>query len=166
MGFAETVLHKLPSKGPRANPDGNMGTKWLGGVFVGFGRSSNSYVIATDDGVVAARTIYRRPLENRWKPERIARMTATPWSTREKSDVTVSFKDAPSEEEKAVKRIEGVPKASRINYSDPVSHGFTDGCLQCEHNSRTTRSKGGISHTEAFRTRMLDALTALTMPHR
>ena len=26
-GFAETVLYTLPCNGPRANPDGNMGTK-------------------------------------------------------------------------------------------------------------------------------------------
>ena len=61
-------------------------------------------------------------------------------------------------EEKVNKRTESVPKAFRINYSDLVAHGFTDGCPQCEHNSRTTRSKGGISHTEACRKRMLDAL--------
>ena len=36
LGFGETVLYKLPSKGPRANPDGNMGTRWLEGVFLGF----------------------------------------------------------------------------------------------------------------------------------
>ena len=61
LGFGETVLYKLPSKGPRANPDGNMGTRRLEGVVVGFGRPSNSYMIGTDGGVVAARTIYRRP---------------------------------------------------------------------------------------------------------
>ena len=130
LGFAETVLHKLASKGPRANPDGNMGTKWLEGTFLGFGRSSNSYMIGTDDGVVAARTIYRRPLENRWSVDRITRLVATPWSPGDKSDATATFKDAPTEEEKGNKRIESVPKAFRINYSDIVQHGFTDGFPQ------------------------------------
>ena len=66
LGFAEAVLYKLPTEGPRANPDGNMRTRWLEGTFLGFGRSSNSYVIGTDDGVVAARTICRQPSENRF----------------------------------------------------------------------------------------------------
>ena len=34
LGFGEVVLHKLPSKGPKANPDGNMGTRWLEGIFL------------------------------------------------------------------------------------------------------------------------------------
>ena len=98
LGFAEAVLYKLPSKGPRANPDGNMGTRWLVGVFLGFGRPANTYVIGTDDGIVNARTIYRRPLENRWALDKVARLTATPWSVWDKSDATVSFRDAPTEE--------------------------------------------------------------------
>ena len=68
---------------------------------------------------------------------RVSRLTATPWSTREKGDATVGFKDASPEEDTKHKRIEAVPKAFRINYSDLVSHGFTDGCPQCEHNARS-----------------------------
>ena len=132
LGFAETVLYKLPSKGPRANPGWNMGTKWLEGIFLGLGRPSNSCMVGTDDGVVAARTVYRRPLENRWPVDRITRLIATPWSLRDKSDATASFNDVPPEEEKDKKRIESVPKASRIKYSDLVKHGVTDGCPQCD----------------------------------
>ena len=63
LGFAETILYKLPNKGPRANPDGNMGTRWLEGVFLGFGFSANTYFVGTDERIANARTIYRRPLE-------------------------------------------------------------------------------------------------------
>ena len=84
--------------------------------------------------------------------ERIARLTATPWSTRDKSDVTVSFKDAPTTSE--------VPTACRINYRDLVNHGFTDGCPQCDHNAKFMKSKGGVTHTEKCRIRFLDALMA------
>ena len=88
----------------------------------------------------------------------ITRLIATPWSTRDKSDATVSFKDAPTEEERRSKRIEDVPKAFRINYGDLVQHGFTDGCPQCDHNAVHQKSKAGLSHTKVCRTRMLDAL--------
>ena len=158
LGFAETVLYKLPSKGPRANPDGNMGTKWLEGLFLGFSRSSNSYMIGTEDGVVAARSIYRRPAANRWSVDRVTSLTATPWSVRDKADVTVRFQDAPTEEERRSKRIEDVPKAFRINHGDLVKHGFTEGCPQCDYNTVHKKSKAGISHTNACRKRMLEAL--------
>ena len=77
---------------------------------------------------------------------------------REKGDATATFRDAPTEEEKDKKRIESVPKAFRINRSDLVQHGFTDGCLQCEHNVAPKKSKAGLSHTATCRTRLLDAL--------
>ena len=83
LGFVETVLYKLPKRGPRANPDGNMGTRWLEGTFLGSSMSSNSYVIGTDEGVAAAHAIYRRPSANRWSVERVTRLAATLWSTRD-----------------------------------------------------------------------------------
>ena len=37
--FGECILYKLPSKGQDSKPDGNMGVKWLEGIFLGFSRS-------------------------------------------------------------------------------------------------------------------------------
>ena len=51
-----------------------------------------------------------------------------------------------------------LPKAFRINYSDLVTHGFTEGCQQCDHNAISKKSKAGLTHTAACRTRMLEAL--------
>ena len=152
------MLYKLPSKGPRANPDGNMGTKWLEGIFLGFSRSSNSHLVGTNEGVVTARSIYRRPAASRWSVDRATGLTATPWSIRDRSDATVSFRDAPTEEEKKDKRIEAVPKAFRINYGDLVKHGFTEGFPQCDHNAIHKKSKPGVSHTKTCRERMLETL--------
>ena len=121
-----------------------MGTNWLDGICLGFSRSSNSYVIGTGGGVVAARTIYRRPSENRWSVERVARLTVTVWPARDKSDATVSFGDAPTEEERRSKRPEDGPQASRINYDDLTQHGFADGCPQCGHTAGRQKSKAGI----------------------
>ena len=47
LGFGEVVLYKLPTKGPLSAPDGNMGTRWRSGVFLGYHRSSNVYLIGT-----------------------------------------------------------------------------------------------------------------------
>ena len=84
LGFGESILYKLPSKGPHSRPDGNMGTRWLEGTFLGYSKSSNTYIIATGDGVTTARSLYRRPMANRWNHERVAAITATPWSIRDK----------------------------------------------------------------------------------
>ena len=52
VGFGETVLYKLPVKGPRSQPDGNMGATQAEGTFVGYNRNANTFVIMTDEGKV------------------------------------------------------------------------------------------------------------------
>ena len=116
LGFGECVLYKLPVKGPHSRPDGNMGSRWLEGVFLGYSRSSNTYIVATVDGVVNVRSIYRRPAENRWSFERVARIAATPWSTRERPEVEVEFADNNAESAEARRRaLAPLPQAFRIN---------------------------------------------------
>ena len=159
LGFGECILYKLPVKGPHSNPDGNMGGRYLEGVFLGYSRSSNTYVVATVDGVTNARSIYRRPAENRWNFERVARITATPWSTREKPEVEVEFADKKAEPADAESRtMNPLPQAFRINYSDLEEHGFTRECQQCEYNQFHRKSRPGLSHTATCRKRLLDAL--------
>ena len=48
LGFGECVLYKLPVKGPNSAPDGNMGSRWLEGVLLGYNRTSNTNIVATD----------------------------------------------------------------------------------------------------------------------
>jgi hypothetical protein len=81
--FAESVLYKLPSKGPLSQPGGNMGAKWLDGVFIGFNRTNRTFRIVTDDELVDARSVSRLPEPNRWSSSTLARMKFTPWSRRE-----------------------------------------------------------------------------------
>ena len=50
LGFGEMVLHKLPPKDPKSNLDGNMGSRWGVGAFLGFHRQSRTYIVATADG--------------------------------------------------------------------------------------------------------------------
>ena len=45
LNFAELVIYKLPAKGPMHNPDDNMGSQWAEGVFLGYSRSSNTYIV-------------------------------------------------------------------------------------------------------------------------
>ena len=65
MGIGEIVMYKLPTKGPRSQPDGNMGTKWQQGAFLGFSRDSNQYILGTEEGLDYSRTIARCPEPDR-----------------------------------------------------------------------------------------------------
>jgi hypothetical protein len=78
VGFAEKVMYKLPPKGPQHDPHGNVSERWLSGIFLGYKRSSNSYVIGVDEGIATSRAVQRRPLENRWELEAISQLKATP----------------------------------------------------------------------------------------
>ena len=112
----------------------------------------------TDDVLIHARSIYRRPLDNRWASDIAMSLTVTPWSLRSKPDASAVFPDAVGEEAPAPRRIETMPRTFRINYQDLVTHGFTDGCPQCDHNARHQHGKEGTAHTQACRARMFGAL--------
>ena len=159
LGFGENILYKLPSKGPRSQPDGNMGTRWLEGTFLGYSKSSNTYIIATEDGITTARSLYRRPMANRWNHEKVAAIAASPWSIRDKP-VPAQLADnaeATTEQTEPLQPAP-IPHAFKIAYQDLVEHGFTRDCPQCEHNELHGKSKPGLSHTNPCRKRFLDAL--------
>ena len=118
-GFAECVMYKLPAKGPQSRSDGNMGTQWLQGVFLGFNRSSNTYVVATDDGVVSCRSLCRKPIENPWMAERILQLKSKPWALRERAQPQAERRGTMNRTEPLAPRMEGrLPKALRIRYSE------------------------------------------------
>ena len=156
LGFGEVVLYKLPTKGPLHNPDGNMGTRWLEGIFLGYHRSANLYLIATDDGLATARSLMRRPMMNRWSPERLAGIKITPWAIRERPEPQVHFREEAHERDEPTARpAPALPRRFRINKGDLDTHGYTDGCQQCEHIGRYGVTKPGCYHTDRCRTRMI-----------
>ena len=55
--FGENVLYKYPTKGPKSQPDGNMGSLGGEGVFLGYNRSSNTYAVHGEKGLCT----YDRP---------------------------------------------------------------------------------------------------------
>ena len=96
VGFAETVIYKFPSKGPGHNPEGNMGVQGREAVFLGYSRSSNTYIVGSADGLTQTRSVTRRPLSERWRADALAALQATPWSTRAKVNARAQFAEAAS----------------------------------------------------------------------
>ncbi len=161
VGFAEKVLYKLPSKGPHSQPDGNMGALWADGIFLGYDRNSNTYIIGNADGVKMSRSLARRPIEERWCADTAAKLTATPWSLYERPAPEARFNDP------ALARDEPVPVAAppavrrmRINKSDLETYGYTAGCPQCRHAQAYGTARPGGSHTAVCRNRLFEAMKA------
>jgi hypothetical protein len=147
IGFAEKVMYKLPGKGPQHDEHGNISDRWLPGIFLGYRRDSNSYVMATDEGIVISRATQRKPLENRWDEAAISGITATPWSTRTRRAAEVRFDTAvPSSEPKA-DPLYLDPRRLKLELKDFQEHGFTAECRQCDYLQQHGRNKGGLQHT-------------------
>ena len=133
LGFGEMVMHKLPPKDPRSNLGGNMGSRWGVGTFLGFHRQSRTYIVATADGISKSRSICRRPIPDRWSSEALAKIQATPWSTRETTRAEVRFHEQSAEAPAPESRVREPPRRFRINLADLHEHGFTDSCANCTH---------------------------------
>ena len=48
-----------------------MEGRWSQGIFLGYARDSNTYTVATPEGIAQTRTMMRRPFEARWNHEAI-----------------------------------------------------------------------------------------------
>ena len=84
-------------QGP-TGPDGNMGTRWAVGAFLSYSRNSNCYLVGTASGVIPARSLQRRPAEERWRADEVAQVQATPWSLHERPQVEVRFREPAAEQ--------------------------------------------------------------------
>ncbi len=158
IGFGEVVLWKLPTKGPASQPEGNMGARWSTGVFVGYNRSSNTFIVMTEDGKKAVRSINRYPEQTRWNAEAISNIKATPWSEREVSDPVVRFQEPVVDRGGVEVAAPGALKRFRLNAQDLQTHGYTDGCPQCGHIQRYGRGRAGGVHSDPCRERLLTAI--------
>ena len=158
LGFGEKVLYKLPVKGPQA--PANMDAKWEDGTFIGFSRSTNTYVMATREGGIAtSRSLKRVPMANSWCPETLAGITSTPWSRRERADPEVRFQEATPREERVVVAPPQPARRFRIADADLRKHGYTDGCVQCNFIQRYGKTKPGAQHNETCRNRIIDEIS-------
>ena len=158
--FGEQVLYKSPTKGPLKAPQGNMGPMWQHASYLGHDLASNCYVLAVPGGVdTSARSIWRRPESERWNAEALANVQATPWSLRDQSQPAVTFREPAEHSGQGTDAA--APPASRrlrINQSDLDSHGYTEGCQQCEHIQRHGKARVGGQHSNRCRERLVEAI--------
>ena len=110
---------------------------------------------------MTARSLRRVPMPNRWCPETLSKIAATPWSRRERSSPEVVFTEpALGGPEQPVALAPPAPtRRMRISDLDLRLHGFTDGCPQCSHVQRYGRTKPGVQHNENCRKRIIEAIS-------
>jgi hypothetical protein len=154
LGFGECILYRYPSKGPHHQPDGNMGALGAEGVFLGYNRMSNTYIVANDDGFVATRSVTRRPEAERWRADALAKISATPGKERDQARASRQKFDAPATTQGPTAE-EAKPTASRrlrINMSDLKKYDhFDENCAQCRYIRQYGKARDGGTHTHACR---------------
>ena len=160
LGFGEKVLYRFPSKGPQHAPQGNMGP--LGGeaVCIGYNKQSNTFIVHTDAGKVECRSVTRRPEDDRWDADALARVQRFPSASRSRQQAPrVRFADA--EEVGGQDADPGRPSALRrlrINKSDLETYGYDAECPQCIHIGRYGQARAGGAHSQRCRTRLIEAM--------
>ena len=97
FNFAEQIPYRLPSKGPHHDPDGNMGARWVEATFLGYNRSSNTYILSTKDGIATARSLSCNFMPNMLSHEALASLQSTPCSGRQRPTPIVRFHEPAAE---------------------------------------------------------------------
>ena len=74
LPFGELVLAHLPPKGPERTAGGALDPRAKEGIFLGFGRTSHSYVVCSEGSVKQCRSVCRMPLSQRWDGDKLEKM--------------------------------------------------------------------------------------------
>ena len=160
VGFGEKIYWKPPLRGPQHDVQGNMGPRLMEGVFLGYKRESNSYRVYSKDGeVVESRAIQRKPMQDRWSAEDVESITSTPWTmrTREQARRVPLGEEVDKHKTGEDDKIP-IPRRLKITKHTLAKYGTTEGCPQCEHIKAFGEHKGGLSHTEKCRERIVKAM--------
>ncbi len=161
LGFGESLLYRYPSKGPRHAPDGNIGALGHDGVFLGYDRFSNTFMIETDDGLVHARSITRKPEADRWNTEKLSSVRTMPADARRAPRRQAEPFGGPAQDRSAT--AEGARPAAlrqlRINTSDLREHDHNDpDCPQCRYLQRHGKARPGGQHTNRCRDSLIEKM--------
>ena len=159
--FGETVMCKELREG-KTQKD-KMDTEWKDGIWLGHARESNEVLIGTDDGVVRAYAVIRKPPGERWSAERLKTMRGTPQQPDPRKPGThvpiqVCF-DPPSigtvDESTPLRREKGV-RRMKITKRMFEDHGYSEGCEGCRY-QRAGMAEQRV-HSEECRAKLVEQM--------
>ena len=128
-------------------------------MFLGFRWLSNTYIYATESGVKTGRPVQRKPIENRWKEDLMASLTARPWMRKSMRTPQVTFDEGHARHEPLPPDQVVRARNFKITVKD-IQHkwGYFEGCEQCDYIRRYGENRAGSQHSPACRARILSKM--------
>ena len=163
--FGEWVWYRQIRKGK--NQEDKLESEMKEGVWLGHARNSNEVLIGTDQGVVRAYDVKRKPEDQRWNGEAIKNMKGTPQQPDPSKPgssipIRVTFDETEKKEEEKAEapKRENEIRRMRITKSMLEKYGHTDGCEGCRFQRSGVRdSQGqGRGHSERCRKRIMERM--------
>ena len=150
--------------------EGKLGSKWKEGIFLGYSRDSNEYILwcSESKGVVRARSIQRKPESQRYDPELLGQVNQRPQDVFYRASATPSGRREPQEDlderlapddEPPKTRITGQHDL-RVTLQDLRDFGYTElGCQRCDHIRAHGHGRECVyAHSAACRSRIKEEL--------
>ena len=142
-------VHFMPTKA--ATKISGIESKWRTGIFVGLRERSEELLMMTENGVFRARSIKRKPEQERWDKEFLEKAVGTPWEPipgRRKGEQTdlpghvavIPASEAGILEVQPAAEPRGAPRRVYIRKADLMRYGYTAGCKGCEQLDEAPRS--------------------------
>ena len=141
--FGESCLYKIPKKKPETALEGKLGSKWKDGVFLGYSRDSNEYVVWSTEGktIARSRSLQRKPESERWRHESLAEVSQRPQDALYRATAAPAGRREPHQdlgerlavEDEAPQTRAGSAHDLRVTVEDLQNFGFTEiGCQRCD----------------------------------
>ncbi|CAJ1336689.1 unnamed protein product, partial [Effrenium voratum] len=144
--------------------------RWATGIFCGVRLNTTEKIIATEDGIVVAQSVRRKPKEHRWDAALFGKVKGTPWAPvpgraarPEDADelaeaicVQPELPEEPAAEAVAAEKKEFL-KRVYIRQTDLDKHGYTAACPACSL-IRVGASREGVARSEPCRAHIVGHL--------
>ena len=165
--FGEQVFYRVGKMALR----NKAAPRWLEGTWIGKRWGTGEHLIDTETGIKTARGIHRKPIEQRWRPDKIEYIVHAPWNWKnEDEDQDVDDEEPeplrephqqdlrpPEPQEQAEPRG---PNGVRISKRDLEKWGYTQGCNRCELTRTGKKIPPGARHSPACRKKIVRAMIA------
>ena len=159
-GFGECIQYR-PAGNTRAR--GKLQSMLCEGIYLGKTHTSGECIIGTKDGIIKARDVYRKSMDERYNQNLLKLIRGTPWKTTPQNEVEgeevpefrVVNPGEPQQGQHAEQDGEAMPRRVKITREVLERFGYTSGCPGC-NNTRLGRYHR--AHSEQCRERLEEAI--------
>ena len=80
LSFGESCLAKLNDAQVNSQTVAKLAPRWCRGVFLGYDRNSNEFIVNADSGIVKTCAVQRTPVSQRWPAKELQKVKDSPYS--------------------------------------------------------------------------------------